>query len=384
MKQLKNIFSLLIAILFIVSCNDDEIIPKVKLSTEAVNPSSYGASDGAINLTIEGLEDTPYEIFWSNGENTKDISGLVAGNYSVKVIYLDKAVANKSVVLTEPGAAPLNLNFDVTMPSKWGYSNGSVLLQVNNGVEPFLYEWSNGSTEQNLKNLKSGIYSVTVTDSNPHKPVVTSGSVMVGQPEFVCGVDSLIDVDGFKYPTVMIGEQCWTTVNIKTVHKPGWDPNDKSLIEEDYLIEGRYCDGIKCNTALGAHYTWEATVNSEHSDGVVQGIAPKGWHIPGRAEWKTMNDWLKIAGNGGDGTNVPNKIRGENSSSGFNVLYAGNWGYGVFTGDIGVFWTSTEYLDVDGNSTGEAYYRLVNPLPLFGEGHDILEKGLSVRLVKDK
>jgi hypothetical protein len=82
-------------------------------------------------------------------------------------------------------------------------------------------------------------------------------------------------------------------------------------------------------------------------------------------------------------TNVPNKIRGEDSSAGFDALYAGNWGYGVFTGELAAFWSSTELLDAEGNSTGRAYYRLVNPLPLLGEGHDIIEKGLSLRLIKD-
>ena len=385
MNKVKIILGILVSILVVFSCKEsEEIIPTVKLTTVATNPSSYGAADGAINLTIEGLENTPYKIFWSNGETTQNISGLKAGTYSVKVIYLDKAVANRIVELTEPEATPLNLVFDVSIPSKSGYSDGNILLTVTNGVEPFAFEWSNGSTEQNLKNIKAGVYSVVVTDSNPHIPVSTRGTIVVDEPDFVCGVDSLVDVNGFKYPTVVIGGQCWTAVNIKTIHKPGWDPNDKTLLEEDYLIDGRYCDGLKCNTNLGAHYTWDAAVNGEYSDGIVQGIAPKGWHIPSRADWKEFNDWLKIAGNGGDGTNVPNKIRGEESSSGFDALYAGNWGYGVFTGDIGVFWSSTEYLDENGNSTGEAYYRLVNPLPLFGEGHDIVEKGLSIRLVKDK
>jgi uncharacterized protein (TIGR02145 family) len=385
MKNIKTIFGLMFLFLAVIACNDsEEIIPDVKLTTEATNPTSYGAADGAIYLTIEGLEATPYRIYWSNGETTKDISGLKAGTYSVKVIYLDKAIANRTVELTEPEAQPLNLVFDVTMPSKSGYSDGSILLTVSSGVEPYEFEWSNGSTAQNLKNIKAGMYSVKVTDSNPHRPVTTEGFVFVEEPEFVCGVDSLIDVDGFKYPTVVIGEQCWTAVNIKTIHKPGWDPNDKTLLEQDYLIDGRYCDGLKCNTNLGAHYTWDAAVNGENSGGLVQGIAPKGWHIPTRDDWKEFNDWLKIPGNGGDGTNVPNKIRGENSPSGFDALYAGNWGYGVFTGDIGVFWTSTPYLDENGNPLGEAYYRLVNPLPLFGEGHDIIEKGLSIRLIKDK
>jgi uncharacterized protein (TIGR02145 family) len=382
--KIKAIFGITLLLFVLGACKEEEeIIPRPKLTMETTNPSAYGASDGAIQLTIEGLENTPYEIFWSNGATTEDISGLKAGNYSVKVIYIDKAVANRAAELTDPAPTPLNLNFSVEQPSVWGYKNGKITLTVSEGVEPYSFLWNNGATTQNLEKVKAGTYSVTVTDSNPHGAVSTSGTVMVEQPEFVCGRDSLMDVDGFKYPTVSIGDQCWTAVNIRTIHKPDWDPDNKTLDEAEYLIDGRFCEALKCNGPLGAHYTWEAAVNEERSDGVVQGIAPEGWHIPSRAEWRQLNDWLRIDGNGGSGTNVPNKIRGEDSPSGFDALYAGNWGYGVFTGEIGAFWTSTEQLDAEGNSTGRAYYRLVNPLPLLAEGHDMIEKGLSVRLVKD-
>lgn len=72
------------------------------------------------------------------------------------------------------------------------------------------------ASTQNLEKVKAGTYSVTVIDSNPHGAVSTSGTVMVEQPDFVCGRDSLMDLDGFKYPTVSIGNQCWTVVNIGT------------------------------------------------------------------------------------------------------------------------------------------------------------------------
>jgi uncharacterized protein (TIGR02145 family) len=382
--KIKTIVGMAFMIFVLFSCKEEEeVIPRPKLTVETVNPSAYGASDGSIDLTIEGLENTPYEVFWNNGETTEDISGLKAGNYAVKIIYLDKAVANRATELTDPAPTPLNLNFSVEQPSVWGYKNGKITLSISNGVEPYSFLWSNGATTQTLEKVKAGTYSVTVTDSNPHGAVSTSGTVVVEQPEFVCGRDSLMDVDGFKYPTVAIGDQCWTAVNIRTMHKPGWDPDDATLDEAEYLIDGRFCEALKCNGPLGAHYTWEAAVNGEHSGGIVQGIAPEGWHIPSRDDWKEFNDWLRIDGNGGPMTNVPNKIRGEDSSAGFDALYAGNWGYGVFTGELAAFWSSTELLDAEGNSTGRAYYRLVNPLPLLGEGHDIIEKGLSLRLIKD-
>jgi uncharacterized protein (TIGR02145 family) len=383
--KIKFAYGILVLLVAFAACKEEEeVVPDPKLTMEVTEPSAYGAADGAIDLTIEGLENTPYAIFWSNGEVTEDISSLKAGKYSVKVIYLEKAVANRSAVLTDPASTPLKLNFTIEQPSTWGYKNGKISLTVTDGVEPYSFLWSNGATTKNLEKIKAGTYKVIVTDSNPHKPVTTEGIVVVSQPEFICGRDSLTDVDGYKYPTVAIGNQCWTSVNLRTVHKPEWNPDDKTLDEADYLIDGRYCETpLKCSGLTGAHYTWNAAVNGEHSDGLVQGIAPEGWRIPNRNDWRIFNDWLKIDGNGGSGTNVPNKIRGEDSSSGFDALYSGNWGYGVYTGELGAFWSSTEQLDIQGNSTGRAYYRIVNPQPLFGEGHDIIEKGLSIRLIKN-
>lgn len=386
MNDFKIIFTFVAGLLLIVACTkNQEPLPEVKLAVVATNPTAYGASDGKVDLNIEGLESIPYLVSWNTGETTEDLSGLKAGTYSVKVIYLSKAVANKTITLNEPKAEPLALLFNVVQPSKWGYRDAAINLTVNSGIPPYTFVWSNGQKTQNLKELKAGVYSVQVTDSNPHAPVVTMGMAEIGQPEFVCGLDSLLDVDGNKYPTIKIGNQCWTAVNIRTAHKPGWDPKNTALKEIDFLIKGRFCQGSNCTTGMGSHYTWEAALNGIFpADGaVIQGIAPDGWHIPNIDEWKAMNDWLRIDGNGGTGTNAPNKIRGENSTSGFNALYAGNWGYGVFTGDLAAFWTSTPLLDADGKATGRAYYRLVNNLPLFGQGHDLVEKGLSVRLVKN-
>jgi uncharacterized protein (TIGR02145 family) len=180
-------------------------------------------------------------------------------------------------------------------------------------------------------------------------------------------------VDGNKYPTVRIGDQCWTATNLITKHNPD-NPEE--------LIDGRFCKGTNCLNEMGAHYTWECVMNgaeSSNGDNIVQGICPKGWHIPTRDNWKDFNAYLSLDGNGGPGVNVPNKIRGADSPSGFNALYAGNWGYDVFTGELAAFWSST----LNENQEGRAYYRLVNNFPILGEGHEDTRIGLSCRCIQD-
>ena len=195
---------------------------------------------------------------------------------------------------------------------------------------------------------------------------------MVGQPEFVCGRDSITDVDGNKYPTVQIGGQCWTAENLRTLHLPE-DPARE--------IEGRFCLNLNCTNAFGAHYSWEAMMNGAGSvtaEDEVQGICPCEWHLPTKEEWEALNSYLSVDGNGGAGVNVPNKMRGADSPSGFDALYAGNWGYSVFEGENAVFWTATE------QAGGRAFYRLINNFPLLGQGHLEKRSGLSVRCVRNR
>jgi gliding motility-associated-like protein len=46
------------------------------------------------------------------------------------------------------------------------FCNGAATLTVNGGQAPFSYYWSNGATTQNLSDVCSGTYCVTVTDAN--------------------------------------------------------------------------------------------------------------------------------------------------------------------------------------------------------------------------
>ncbi len=53
-----------------------------------------------------------------------------------------------------------------TVPDTCGQGFGSIDLSVSNGQSPYTYSWSNGETTEDLNNLLSGTYTVTVTDAN--------------------------------------------------------------------------------------------------------------------------------------------------------------------------------------------------------------------------
>ncbi len=127
----------------------------------SVTDENCGSSDGTIDLDV-----TPsgsYTFNWSNGATTEDITGLVAGNYSVTIddgtgctTTLDTTITNN---VTFTLAAASTADFCTT-------GNGTVDLTVTGGTGPFGYDWDNGATTEDLSGLNSGSYFVTVIDSS--------------------------------------------------------------------------------------------------------------------------------------------------------------------------------------------------------------------------
>jgi uncharacterized protein (TIGR02145 family) len=277
----------------------------------------------------------------------------------------------------------MTINYLVTPVSNYGGANGKIQLTVTGGVAPFTYSWSNGETSKDLQKLKAGTYEVKVTDSNPYRPVSNTVSIEVGQPEFLCGRDSVPDIDGNKYPTVKIGEQCWFAENLRTIHE--LKPDGKKV-----EIEGVYCQGTNCRNSKGAHYTWNAAVGDDLAGAVsgnaIQGVCPDGWQVPSLDLWQDLENYLRIDGNGGPGINVASKLRGAESASGFDAIYANAWGYDpVPTAEYAAFWATNEFVPAGADPDAEiknAYFRAVNELSVFQRGTVNKSSGLSIRCIK--
>lgn len=125
--------------------------------------SCFGEDNGAIDATVSGGT-VPYTYNWSNGENTEDLSSLVAGDYTLNVVDANGCTSTASVTITEP--SELTLSSVVTDAGCNGGTNGAIDLTVLGGTAPYTYSWSNGSTSEDLTGLTFGAYTVTVTDAN--------------------------------------------------------------------------------------------------------------------------------------------------------------------------------------------------------------------------
>jgi uncharacterized protein (TIGR02145 family) len=361
------------------SCEEKENIPDpIELELQVQNASAYNAKDGSVTVNILKGE-PPYLFYWNTGDTTRNVSGLGAGNYTMRVIYGmgGSSYYEQTVAVEQPGALPLEISFDVTNVARFGGNTGIVKVNVKGGVAPYTFLWCTGATTATAGNLFANTYTVTVTDSGKPFSITTSKSVSVKQPAFVCGTDSIRDIDGNKYSSVLIGSQCWMAQNLKTTHRPDspFQP-----------IDGRMCRLLYCQQDEGSHYPWLSVMNNSaaatHPEEEIQGICPAGWHIPTREMVVVMEKWLSIKGNGGDGIFPGAKMKGKPSTSGFDALMAGNWGYQIYNqAPFAAFWTSSQ--SVPGSDKARMYY-VTQDTPLLYSGEQSVTLGLSVRCLKSK
>jgi len=141
------------------------------------NVSCFGQATGVADLSVMGGT-APYTYLWSNGSVTEDLTGLIAGTYSVVVTDANGCTVNASVIIAQPSAA-LALNMTVTSVNCNGGTDGSVDLSVTGGTAPYAYNWSNGGNSQDLNGVAAGVYMVTVTDANGCESM---GTATVNQP----------------------------------------------------------------------------------------------------------------------------------------------------------------------------------------------------------
>ena len=138
--------------------------PSALVLTEThVNVLCNGSSTGSIDLTVSGGTGA-YTYSWTGGATTQDISGLVAGTYTVTVMDANACTKTLSTTITQPTALSLTETHVNVLCN--GNSTGSIDLSVSGGTGAYTYFWTGGITTQDRSGLVAGTYTVTVTDAN--------------------------------------------------------------------------------------------------------------------------------------------------------------------------------------------------------------------------
>ncbi len=129
----------------------------------STNVTCNGYMDGSATANSTGGT-APYTYEWSNNiaDTNHMIMNLDIGNYQVIIVDSNGCSAEASITITEPPGIVLTADVN---DASCNLAVGAIDLDVVGDNDPFSYIWSNGATSQDIDNLASGLYTVTVSDS---------------------------------------------------------------------------------------------------------------------------------------------------------------------------------------------------------------------------
>ncbi len=181
----------------------------------------------------------------------------------------------------------------------------------------------------------------------------------------VTAAQTVIDIDGNIYKTVIIGKQEWMAENLRVTHYADGTSIPKVTNDTSWqLLKNDYNDDAYCwynydsltYYQYGAYYSWAAAIKKDSINAIdtneIKGVCPMGWHIPSKAEWEelltyvdsnTTEESIAFA--------LKSKSKWNNDKNGsdefgFNAFpYSWNNPYYGFenVGNAGLWWSSQPY-----------------------------------------
>lgn len=209
---------------------------------------------------------------------------------------------------------------------------------------------------------------------------------------------------------VTIGTQIWTRCNLNVdTYRDGTEiPQAANSAQWNTAQTGLwtyYAFNSANGPIYGKLYNWYAVMGiwqieeyppTPEELAARKPIAPAGYHVPSDAEWTTLTNYLNVqlpAGNIGGKMKEAGTVHwdspnvGATNSSAFTGLPGG---YRDFDGDFnfsiggqGLWWSSTEFVDTEGDSFSAWRYYLQTGQSYIARAAAGKNLGFSIRLIKD-
>lgn len=117
----------------------------------------------AVSVTVSGGT-LPYAYKWNTGDETPVLSDMYPGKYMVMVT--DARGCEVAAIARVISPSDLSVSAKINNPVCYQSANGSIIVQVAGGTDPYTYLWNTGKTTKDIANIAAGIYTVTVTDKD--------------------------------------------------------------------------------------------------------------------------------------------------------------------------------------------------------------------------
>lgn len=206
--------------------------------------------------------------------------------------------------------------------------------------------------------------------------------------------ESVLSYDGNTYGVTQIGNQCWLTSNLRaTTYADGTDipiitDNEEwaNLNSNDTSDACCYINNNVQNVdPFGVLYTWSAAmgdnaISSVLSPSGVQGTCPDGYHIPSKAEWQTLINYLSDNDQNASALQTTTGWLSGTNDYRFTAYPSGirKAGNGAFELGLTCYWTASENNDDEAWAIymGDATTKIIHT-------NESKSYGYSVRCIKD-
>jgi trimeric autotransporter adhesin len=242
-------------------------------------------NDGGIELTIVGGKPNFTFVWTKNGKpyggNSQNLTALTAGTYSVTVTdNINKSCSKENIIVAPKTDLKVMVTAVDPVPSNG--KNGSINLAVSGGTT-YGYAWENNISTTNVASgLKTGNYTITVTDKTTGCTLVKT--VTVGDP----GAVELAIRSVFNGVNVRCFGMCNGIVEVKGVIdatpplKYKWSNGDTSRIAKGLCV--------------GTHKVTVTDKNKENFEGSVTLVGPAKIEVNIKADATDKSACLEIKG----------------------------------------------------------------------------------------
>ncbi|RIW18302.1 PKD domain-containing protein [Algoriphagus lacus] len=226
----------------------------VQLDSKVSQPTCQGSTNGEIEVIAKGGK-APFTYLWSNGQTSSKLSGLPAGNYTVKVTDASGCISEQQFSLQNQ--SNLTLQVLETRPvSCSGEADGGISLGISGAKGNYQITWSDGVKGLlQRKDLKAGTYILTATDESgcsASKTVTVEETTKIqARIETALDVDCAVGkVTGVAWVSIQGGKEPYTIT---------WNTGSTNTREINFTNSGTLKVTVK--DALGCSVETEAKVD---------------------------------------------------------------------------------------------------------------------------